>query len=59
MSDSYHVIYSPEALEDIKDKALIEIADRVAILHRVIYDNKTPDKGLEVIIAKSSYDTKE
>lgn len=47
------------SLEDIKDKSLIEIADRVAILHRVIYDNKTTDKGLEVIIAKSSYDTKE
>ena len=47
------------SLEDIKDKSLIEIADRVAILHRVIDDNKTTDKGLEVIIAKSSYDTKE
>lgn len=47
------------SLEDIKDKSLIEIADRVAILHRVIDDNKTTDKGLEVIIAKSSYDTEE
>ncbi len=47
------------SLEDIKDKSLVEIADKVVILHRVIDDNKTTDKGLEVIIAKSSYDTKE
>lgn len=42
------------ALEDIKNKELVEIADKVVLLHRIINDNNTTDKGLEVIIAKNS-----